>query len=126
VTADDIGGATALLLFEAGAIQVSRDRPFILAAGWASPVYVDCRLLIGEPRLRQQAVRLAAAAVELMVRLDNFDAIAGSETAGIPPGLPTPSMFPFATSVSARSVSAAMRRSKAARSKDYAFCWWTI
>lgn len=84
MTADDIGAATALLLFEAGAIQVSRERPFILAAGWASPVYVDCRLLIGEPRLRRQAVRLAAAAVKLMVKLDNFDAIAGSETAGIP------------------------------------------
>lgn len=82
--AADIGAATARLLFEAGAIQVSRDRPFVLAAGWASPVYVDCRLLIGEPRLRQEAVRLAAAAVHGMIKPGNFDAIAGAETAGIP------------------------------------------
>ena len=60
MTAGEIGAATARLLFEAGAIQVSRDRPFVLAAGWASPVYVDCRLLIGEPRLWREAVRLAA------------------------------------------------------------------
>ena len=67
MTTEEIGAATARLLFEAGAIQVSRDRPFVLAAGWASPVYVDCRLLIGEPRLRQEAVRLAAAAVHGMI-----------------------------------------------------------
>jgi orotate phosphoribosyltransferase len=84
MTAADIGAATARLLFEAGAIQVSRDRPFVLAAGWASPVYVDCRLLIGVPRLRQEAVRLAAAAVNSMIKPSNFDAIAGAETAGIP------------------------------------------
>ncbi len=82
--AGDIGAATARLLFEAGAVQVSRDRPFILAAGWASPVYVDCRLLIGEPRFRRETVRLAAAAVQAMIKPGNFDAIAGAETAGIP------------------------------------------
>ncbi len=84
MTAGEIGAATARLLFEAGAIQVSRDRPFVLAAGWASPVYVDCRLLIGEPRLWRDAVRLASVAVELMIKPGNFDAIAGAETAGIP------------------------------------------
>ena len=51
MTADDIGAATARLLLEGGAIHVSRERPYVLAAGWASPVYVDCRRLIGEPRL---------------------------------------------------------------------------
>jgi len=84
VTVDEIGAATARLLFEAGAIQVSQGRPFVLAAGWASPVYVDCRLLIGEPRLRREAVRLAAVAVKSMIEPGSFDAIAGAETAGIP------------------------------------------
>jgi orotate phosphoribosyltransferase len=84
VTVDEIGAATACLLFEAGAIQVSRDRPFVLAAGWASPVYVDCRLLIGEPPWRREAVRLAALAVKSMIKPGSFDAIAGAETAGIP------------------------------------------
>ncbi len=44
MTVDDIGAATAQLLIKAGAIQISRERPYVLAAGWASPVYVDCRL----------------------------------------------------------------------------------
>jgi orotate phosphoribosyltransferase len=84
VTVEDIGAATARLLIEAGAIQISRDRPYVLAAGWASPVYVDCRLLIGEPRFRKEAVRLAAAAVRGSIAPDGFDALAGAETAGIP------------------------------------------
>lgn len=84
MTAEDIGAATARLLIEAGAIQVSRDRPYVLAAGWASPVYVDCRLLIGEPRFRKEAVRIAAEAARSMIKAPGFDAIAGAETAGIP------------------------------------------
>jgi orotate phosphoribosyltransferase len=84
MTADDIGAATARLLIEAGAIQISRDRPYVLAAGWASPVYVDCRLLIGEPRFRKEAVRLAAAAARGMIAPGSFDALAGAETAGMP------------------------------------------
>jgi orotate phosphoribosyltransferase len=84
VTPADIGAATARLLFEAGAVQVSRTRPFILAAGWASPVYVDCRLLAGEPRLRKAITKLAATAVRARFEPNAFDAVAGAETAGIP------------------------------------------
>jgi orotate phosphoribosyltransferase len=73
------GAETARLLLEAGAIQVSRGQPFVLAAGWASPVYVDCRRLIDRPDWRRAIVRMAAE------RLDpaSFDAVAGAETAGI-------------------------------------------
>jgi orotate phosphoribosyltransferase len=84
MTADDIGAATAQLLIESGAIQISRERPYVLAAGWASPVYVDCRLLIGQPRFRKEAVRLAAEAARSKVAPERFDALAGAETAGIP------------------------------------------
>ena len=84
MTKEEIGSATAQLLLNAGAVHVSRDRPYVLAAGWASPVYIDCRLLIGEPRFRHEAVRLAAEAVRTMIKPESFDAIAGAETAGIP------------------------------------------
>ena len=36
-----IGASVARLLFEAGAVHVSRQQPFILAAGWASPASVS-------------------------------------------------------------------------------------
>ena len=77
--------AMARLLIDSGAIQVSRQRPFMLAAGWASPVYVDCRRLIGDPATRQAVIDLALA--RLRHRFGPtlpFDAIAGGETAGIP------------------------------------------
>ncbi|QCI67609.1 orotate phosphoribosyltransferase [Phreatobacter stygius] len=80
---DAIGEATARLLLEAGAVQVSRGQPFVLAAGWASPVYVDCRLLIGQPSWRQTATALAAAAIAQRLAPGRIEAIAGAETAGI-------------------------------------------
>jgi orotate phosphoribosyltransferase len=85
----EIGAATARLLLDAGAVQVSRDRPFMLAAGWASPVYVDCRRLIGEPAWRQAITALAAEVIQRGMDRQHehtpaFDAVAGAETAGIP------------------------------------------
>ena len=80
----DIGHRVALLLFQAGAIHISRQQPFILAAGWASPVYVDCRLLIGKAEARGAITGLAAAYLASVFPQGAFDAIAGAETAGIP------------------------------------------
>jgi orotate phosphoribosyltransferase len=77
------GAATARLLFAAGAIAVSRARPFILAAGWASPVYVDCRLLIGNPATARAITDLAMELIETEIGADRFDLLAGAETAGI-------------------------------------------
>jgi orotate phosphoribosyltransferase len=82
MTPSDIGAATATLLLQADAVRVSRSHPFFLAAGWASPVYVDCRLLIATPERRRAMTALAAAAASAT----QFDAIAGAETAGIPFG----------------------------------------
>ena len=69
---EDLGAATARLLLTAGAIAFSREHPFILAAGWASPVYVDCRRLIGEPAVRHAMTDLAVGEAAAHVR----DAIA--------------------------------------------------
>jgi orotate phosphoribosyltransferase len=79
----DIGRSVATLLFEARAIHVSRAQPFILAAGWASPVYVDCRVLIGKPEPRRRIISLAAEYLATAFPAGAFEAIAGAETAGI-------------------------------------------
>jgi orotate phosphoribosyltransferase len=81
---NEIGGEVARLLFDGGAIHVSRQRPFILAAGWASPVYVDVRVILGDPALRQAVTDLAVRYVSAMLPNASLDAIAGAETAGIP------------------------------------------
>ena len=80
----EIGQEVAKLLWQAGAIRVSRQQPFILAAGWASPVYIDCRLLIIEPGWRRRVVALAAEYIKTNFATGDFDAIAGAETAGLP------------------------------------------
>jgi orotate phosphoribosyltransferase len=79
----EIGQQVARLLVKSGAIHISREQPFILAAGWASPVYVDCRVLIGEPDIRHRIAELISQYVAAAVP-DGVDAIAGAETAGIP------------------------------------------
>jgi orotate phosphoribosyltransferase len=80
---DEIGGEVARLLFAGGAIHVSRQQPFILAAGWASPVYVDVRVILGEPALRQAVTDLAVRYAHAMLPQDAIEAVAGAETAGI-------------------------------------------
>ncbi|HUB14703.1 MAG TPA: orotate phosphoribosyltransferase [Acetobacteraceae bacterium] len=81
----DLGAAMARLLLNAGAIAFSREHPFILAAGWASPVYVDCRRLIGDPAVRHEVTALAAAKLwQVFGASLPFAVIAGAETAGIP------------------------------------------
>ena len=84
MSTNETGREVAELLFKAGAIHVSRQQPFILAAGWASPVYVDVRLLLGDPDLRRAVSDLAARYAAATFPPGSFDAIAGAETAGIP------------------------------------------
>jgi orotate phosphoribosyltransferase len=79
----DIGARVGRLLVRSGAVHVSRQQPFILAAGWASPVYVDCRLLSGEPDVRSATTALLAEYMKTALS-ETFDAVAGAETAGIP------------------------------------------
>ncbi len=84
MTSTPTGQAIAKMLWEAGAIRVGRDQPFILSSGWASPVYIDCRLLIGEPAWRNQTANLAADFIRQNFPAGAFDAIAGAETSGVP------------------------------------------
>lgn len=77
------GRAIARMLIEARAIRVSATQPFFLAAGWASPVYIDCRLLMGEPRWRHSITDLAIATLRRAPQTD-YTIVAGAETAGIP------------------------------------------
>jgi orotate phosphoribosyltransferase len=80
----DLGHRVAALLFESGAVHVSRRQPFMLAAGWASPVYVDCRVLLGKAAIPGQVIALAAEYCQATFPAGSFDALAGGETAGIP------------------------------------------
>jgi len=74
----------AKMLWEIKAVHFSADKPYKLASGMASPVYIDCRKLISYPRIRSVVMDFAAATVLREAGFEKFDVIAGGETAGIP------------------------------------------
>ncbi len=79
-----IAELTAKMLIEVEAVRFMSDKPFIFTSGWASPVYTDCRRLISFPRVRRALIDFGAATIERDVGFEQFDAVAGGETAGIP------------------------------------------
>src|SRR5947199_9709736 len=79
-----IAEITARMLLEVHAVLFFKDQPFVFTSGWASPVYIDCRKLIFYPRIRAQLVDFAEATLARDVGFEQFDVVAGGETAGIP------------------------------------------
>jgi orotate phosphoribosyltransferase len=75
---------TAKMLLEVEAVRFMTDKPFIFTSGWASPVYTDCRRLISFPRVRRTLIDFGTATVMRDAGFEQFDAVAGGETAGIP------------------------------------------
>ena len=75
---------TAKMLLEVEAVRFMTDKPFIFTSGWASPVYTDCRRLISFPRVRRTLIDFGAATIMRDAGFEQFDAIVGGETAGIP------------------------------------------
>src|SRR6202162_4843925 len=79
-----IAELTAKMLIEVEAVRFMTDKPFIYTSDWASPVYTDCRRLISFPRVRQTLIDFGVATVQRDAGFEQFDAVAGGETAGIP------------------------------------------
>ena len=75
---------TARMLFEIEAVHFMTDKPFIFTSGKASPVYIDCRKIISFPRVRSTLMDFGAAKLAQDIGFEQFDAVAGGETAGIP------------------------------------------
>ncbi len=78
------GLETARLLLEIKAVNFRPAEPYILTAGWASPVYIDCRRVISFTAARTRIVALAVEKLEREIGFAAIDAVAGGETAGIP------------------------------------------
>jgi orotate phosphoribosyltransferase len=83
-TAGQSGPTVARVLLEIGAVLMRPKDPFILTSGRASPVYVDCRKVIGYPRARTLITGCAIDAIWREIGVESLDVIAGGETAGIP------------------------------------------
>ena len=81
---EEIARLTAKALLDIQAVHFNATTPFILASGLPSPTYIDCRRVIGFPRLRAMLMDFMAATVLRDAGFEAFDIIAGGETAGIP------------------------------------------
>ena len=72
----------ALLLLQVGAVALSPSKPFTWASGISSPIYCDNRLLLSDPKAREEVIRAFLSLIKK--EKIYFDAIAGIATAGIP------------------------------------------
>lgn len=79
---EKIAEKVAKILLEIGAVTLNPKKPYRYASGILSPVYTDCRLLMGHPKERKILINLFLDLIHSVK--DNFDVIAGTATAGIP------------------------------------------
>jgi len=79
-----VGSLTARMILEAGAVQYNGAQPFFLSSGWASPVYLDFQRIISFPRMRSTLMDFASETVLQNAGFEQFDAVAGAESAGVP------------------------------------------
>jgi len=74
----------AKMLWEIKAVHFNAEKPYKYASGIASPVYIDGRKLLSYPRIRSTVIDFAASVLMRDAGFEQFDCIAGGETAGIP------------------------------------------
>ena len=82
LTPSTTGKSVARYLIDIGAINFRPSDPYILTAGWASPVYIDCRKVISHINERRAILNLAIDLIN--EKINEYDLVAGGETAGIP------------------------------------------
>ncbi len=75
---------TAKWLLDIKAVNFRPQEPYIFTAGWASPVYIDCRWIISFTEARRRIINMGVDMLKKNGALDGVDKVAGGETAGIP------------------------------------------
>ncbi len=80
------GRETARLLLDIKAVNFRPEEPYKLTAGWASPVYIDCRWVISFLDARRRIIEMSAEMLSERIDMSKLDYVAGGETAGIPYG----------------------------------------
>ncbi|WP_173932038.1 orotate phosphoribosyltransferase [Chelativorans sp. Marseille-P2723] len=79
-----IADTVARMLIEIEAVHIRAGEPYTFTSGLKSPVYIDCRKLISYPRIRSAIIDFGASVVLRDAGFEQFDIVAGGETAGIP------------------------------------------
>lgn len=75
---------TARWLLDIKAVNFRPEEPYMFTAGWASPVYIDCRWIISFTEARRRILSMGVEMLQKNGAMDGVDKVAGGETAGIP------------------------------------------
>ncbi len=78
------GIEVARLLLDIKAVNFRPEEPYMLTAGWASPVYIDCRWVVSFLDARRRIIELGGEMLSENIDMASVDMLAGGETAGIP------------------------------------------
>lgn len=78
------GLEVARLLLDIKAVNFRPEEPYMLTAGWASPVYIDCRWVVSFLDARRRIIELGGEMLSENIDMASVDMLAGGETAGIP------------------------------------------
>jgi orotate phosphoribosyltransferase len=70
-------------LVRLGAVRIASGQPFVYTSGWASPVYIDTRLLMSDVAARRMVLDVATDALAAHVRSHGISAVVGAESSGI-------------------------------------------
>lgn len=81
---EQIAKRAAEILLSTESVLCNATEPFTLTSGKKSPVYTDCRKLIGFYDERCELMDFAAEMLSATIGNENIDVLAGGETAGIP------------------------------------------
>jgi orotate phosphoribosyltransferase len=70
-------------LVQLGALRITTGQPFVYTSGWASPIYIDTRLIMSDVGLRQVVMSIAARQLADIVAAKAINAVVGAESSGI-------------------------------------------
>jgi orotate phosphoribosyltransferase len=79
-----IAQTTAELLLDINAISLQPQEPFEFTSGLKSPIYIDNRLTISFPQVRDQIVEFYCQILRTKIGLDQVELLSGTSTAAIP------------------------------------------
>ena len=79
----ELAARAARLLLDTKAVLFRPERPFFFSSGWASPVYVNCKNLMGFVDARNELIELSLLHIDSLISASKFDGIAGGR-AGVP------------------------------------------
>lgn len=83
---NNISVGVAKLLLEIGAMTFRFNPPFTYTSGLKSPVYLDNRLVMSYPEVRDKIIEYYISTIKTNIGLNNVDWISATATAAIPQG----------------------------------------